>query len=90
MIYIGRRTKPYRTVKTDSLQDPSPVETRTPYIGEFRMFAELNGKTTTQIKQTISDGTFDGWVYADGVAYNMKDGKYDFSEAYSHFVGSNG
>lgn len=88
-------TSDYSTTGTVSVLYPpmpptAPIRHRTPYVGEFRMFAELNGKTSEQIRQTMTYGTFDGWVYADGGSYPRTVGSYDFSEAYALYRGSGG
>lgn len=88
-------TSDYSTTGTVSVLYPpmpptAPIRHRTPYVGEFRMFAELNGKTSSQIRQSMLDGTFDGWVYADGGSYPRTVGRYDFSEAYALYRGSGG
>ena len=57
-------------------------------IGEFRLYAAKNTKTATQIRNDIDNGTFDGWVYADGGQYGKTQGKYDFTEAFLHYDGT--
>lgn len=59
-----------------------------PYIGEFRMHAGRHMYDQASIRDDIRNGTFDGWVYADGGSYDRYMGKYDFSEAYVHYKGS--
>ena len=58
-----------------------------PYIGEVMLMGRHWEKSPYQIQTDILNGTFDGWVYADGGTYSSMTNHYDFSEAFTYFGG---